>query len=206
MVAAHVAGVARLDVRDQAVQVGMAAMIERVLLAPLGADVDAGGDEDLGFGIGRDDGRDIAAIQDRAAGLGREFALSIDEGLTHALMDRDAGGERTDGLAAQSRIVQHGVVEIAGSESVRFMIGITAPLQDGEPDSAIEQAGVKDGQAIMMAERLGDGALAGSGWTVDGDDHDALPFRHALARPMSAMMDHTISSAKDAMLKWMVSE
>ena len=49
MVAAHVAGVTRLDIGDQAVHVGRAAMGLSILEAAFGADMDAGGDEDLGI-------------------------------------------------------------------------------------------------------------------------------------------------------------
>ena len=77
MIAAHVAGVAGLDVGDQAVHVGFAAMGLGILEAAFGADMDAGGDEDLGIGVRRDHGADVAPVEDGAARLGGEVALAL---------------------------------------------------------------------------------------------------------------------------------
>ena len=55
--------------------------------AALGAGGDAGGDEQLHLGLGRDDGADVAPVEHRAARLGGEGALAFEQRLTHGGMD-----------------------------------------------------------------------------------------------------------------------
>src|SRR5258708_2363111 len=48
-----------------------------------------------------------------------------------------------------------------------------ARLQDLRPDGAIEPARVEEGEPEMLGDAAGEGALAGGGRAVDGDDHGA---------------------------------
>ncbi len=126
MVPAHVSRIASLNVRDQAVHIGTAAVRQSVVITALGADVDACRDENLGIRIWRNDGADVAAVKDRASGAGSEVALPLDQRLTDALVDRHAGGEGSDGFAPQSRISEDAVVERASRQRISFMIRVTA--------------------------------------------------------------------------------
>src|SRR5262249_15588276 len=44
----------------------------------------------------------------------------------------------------------------------------------------VKQTGVQMAQAVMGGDALGDGALAGCGRSVDGDDHDSSPPRRRI--------------------------
>ena len=171
VVATHVARVARLDVGDQAVHVGMAAMRERILEPAFGADMDAGGHEYLRVGIGHNDRADVAPVEDGAARLRREIALALDQCVAHDLMDGDARRQRTHGFAPQRRIAQDGVVEATGGERVRFMVRIAAGLEHGQTDRAIEQAGVEHGQAVMHQVVVGLDLQQVSCLPLDFQDH-----------------------------------
>ena len=79
--AVSVARVAFLHIRENAAMYSVEAPFPQLFKTPFGADLDAGGDEQLGVGVGADHGADVAAIENRpfgaAGGVGGEIALKF---------------------------------------------------------------------------------------------------------------------------------
>ena len=53
------------------------------------------------------------------------------------------------------------------------IVELVARIEQSLRDRPVDQAGVEMAQPVMRGELLGEGALAGGGGAVDGDDHAA---------------------------------
>ncbi len=178
-------------------------------MAPLARAPAAGGDEQLGVGIGGDNRADVAPVEHarRPAGIGEGAAGA--QGARHAPsgMPRNRGcasgpasSERRPGSLEQIDIGRSQAASIAAALS-----GSPSARATTNSDRAIEQAGIEMRQAVMRGECPRDRALARGGRAIDSNDHLAFPAAPE-PTPNSAIAAQTISSAMDAMFKWTVSE
>ena len=74
--------------------------------AALGAHLGAGGDEQLGRRVRGDHRADVAPVEHRAAGLGGEGALEVEQRRAHRRMDRHPAGRLAGRRRAQGRVGQ----------------------------------------------------------------------------------------------------
>ena len=153
-----------------------AAEADELVVAAAGADLGAGGDEQFGLGLGRDDRADVAAVEHGAARLAREIALALEQSGADARIGRDARGDAADRLALQFGIGEIDLAEVAGAHGRELALRVAAPAQQVKGDRAVEQAGVEMREVEAAGEGAGDGALAARRRSVDGDDH-RLPMR-----------------------------
>ena len=175
----------KVDVHPSRLQFGIAA---------LRADLRAGGDEQLGVGVGRDDGADVAAVENGAAGLGGEAALALEQSVADQRVSRDARGDAADRLALQLGVVEVDLRQVAGASPRRTRSRGRRPFEQVEGDRSVEQSGVHVGQAEMRASARGDRALAARRRPVDGDDHAALSVSRAAAKPGKLVSTGVMSS------------
>ena len=130
------------------------------------------GYENLNLGLRRDHGSDVAPV-DHGAGLRtRKFMLQCDQSRPHLRNGRD--DRRGFRHLVRFQVVFRKAGRIVGLRRSyrRSLVVEPADLQHREADAPVEQAAVEMPIAVMGSETLGDGALAGSGRAVDGDDHD----------------------------------
>ncbi len=125
----------------------------------------------LHFRVRRNDGADVAPVEHRAAGLFGEPALPLEQCLADGGVDRHPACVAAGLLAAQARIVEQRVGERGRGERVASVVGVSAIKEHLPADSAVEKTGVEIRHAVMLGEFAGEGALSGSGRSVDGDDH-----------------------------------
>src|SRR3546814_337531 len=97
--AAHVAFVAGLDVYQDVLIVDPGAAGVQLLEAAAGADFRPGSDEQLGLGVGGDDGADVAAVEHGAAVPSGEIALALGGRGADGGVEGDARGDAAGGLA-----------------------------------------------------------------------------------------------------------
>src|SRR3546814_12946384 len=83
----------------------------------------AGGHEQFGVGVRRDDGADVAPVEHRAAGLVREIDLALEQRRTDLRVDRRADGEDARALEAQRRVLERAGGKIAGGVRKRVVKG-----------------------------------------------------------------------------------
>ena len=178
--------VARVTGFDVGLDLGEAAWIStagQLLVAAGSPDIRAGGNEQFGRGLGADDSADVPAIEHRAAGLGGEGLLAGEKGGAHGRMcGDDAGGGGDIGGHELGRVEQGGIKAVGGGGGGGFIERGLAGAQEGEAGGAVELASVEVRQAVMPGQRLGDGAFAGRGGAVYGDDEGAAGHGGGIAR------------------------
>ncbi|KAK0359051.1 hypothetical protein LTR94_032833, partial [Friedmanniomyces endolithicus] len=94
-------------------------------------------------------------------------------------MAGDAAGRLARAAIGQARVIAQ-ARQIQRLRRLRGRLGvaqIAARIQHRQPHSAIQQAGVQVRQAVMGGQARGDGALAGRGGAVDGDDQVLVQIR-----------------------------
>ena len=152
--------------------------------ATVGADVGIGVEKDFYLRLGKDDRADVAPFHDHAA-VDAHFALPGDHPFAHRRMHREArGGVGHIALANAGRhvaaIQQNAIVHrgrnqfdaraIGQRDHRRFAIEGASLLECFKAQSAIHGAALQVDVAELACQARGDGALAGSGRAVDGDD------------------------------------
>ena len=141
-----------------------------------------GGHVDFHFGVGSDHSSDVAAVDHRARSRSSESALQHDQRRPDLRDGGDDGGGLGDLVGFQVVLREAGrVIGLCGGNRVR---GVAEPALNHhrQAHTAIQEAAVEMPEAVMRGEPPGDGALAGGGRTVDGDDHvrvriDSAAFR-----------------------------
>ena len=170
--------VARTEVGRERVRADVGAL---GLAAPR-ADVGIGLQVDLHLGVGRDDGADVAPL-DHDVPLMAELALPLAHHLAHLVVARDDGDHAVDARLPDrrghvgardrhaARLVEDHRVP-ARELPERLRLGERQPFAHREPgEGAVHRARVEVAEAEPLREIAGDGALAGSGRSIDGDDH-----------------------------------
>src|SRR5580658_6386149 len=161
--------------QDEAVY-SLGAAFLQLLEAPPRTGFEAGSDEELGVGVRADDRADVAAVEHGALRAARrmlrEAALESEERLAHSGDGGDHGGGAGDPLLAQP-----GVGEVGGTNALRGglrdlgVARIAAGFEGVKRGGAIKAAGVEMSQIEVVAEAPGERPFAGSGRSVDRDDH-----------------------------------
>ena len=169
---ARIPRVATADVLQHVGEGDVLAPRRQLLPAPFGAHLGRGGDIELGCGVRRDDRADVAPIQNGAAGLGGEVLLQLQKRGAHAGMAGDPAGRLARVTLGQAWIVRQArqIQRTSGGRSDLGVIQILACIQHGQTNGAIQQARVQMRQAVMGRQTRSNGALAGCGGAVDGDD------------------------------------
>ena len=138
-------------------------------MTPLGALVEAGGNEQLGRGIRQNDRADVSPVQHCASGC--ERALPLQQGRAHLGVCCDDRGEAADFRFTQIVSLKIGDFQILRQPRHTVAICGEDALLDGQRGNrAVEQAGVQMPNAVMRCQFPGDSALARGGGAVDGDD------------------------------------
>ena len=99
--------------------------------AAAGADLGAGGDEQLRVGLRRDHGADVAAVEDGAARLAGEAPLPLEQRLADQRIGRDARGDAADRLALQLGVGEVDLREVAGAGGGELAFRVAADLRAG---------------------------------------------------------------------------
>jgi hypothetical protein len=198
---ARVALVAGLNVGEDVIEMDVDAARSKFVKATSGADFWSGGNEQLRVGFGRDDGANVAAVKDCAAGLTGEGTLTLKECSPDGGMGGDDRSGAGSSFAANFGIGKHRVAEVASGKGIGFVRRIAAVTQDREADGAIEQAGVEMWQVEMGSKRASNRALARRRGAIDGNDHEVRD-RSAVIRPKIAIIAHATSRITAARLKW----
>ncbi len=150
-VAAGIALVTRPNIGEHIFVMGRHAALEQLAHPALRADLGRGGDEQFHVGIGRNHRADVAAVEDRAAGLRGKFAAAA----RAARPDRRIGRNRSTRSATPARCAAPvvGRVEARARRTARnasnSLAGIAAPAPQIERDRAVKQAGIHVRQAEM---------------------------------------------------------
>jgi hypothetical protein len=147
---------------------------------------------DLHVGVRADDGADVAALDDGIA-MGAELALALPHHLPDLGVARDRGDDAVDpGLPDLLRHIlasDEDAVALEGHSLAECKVAQRRAIL--ERDALVERelrqrpvhgARVEVAKAEPRSERTRDGALAGSGGSVDGDDHGeaGLPGREGV--------------------------
>ena len=137
-----------------------------------GAHFGACGHEYFWARLGTNHAADVAAVEDGAAGPAREAALAFDEGRTD-LGDSGDNRRRFRHLAAAQQIfVEAGERQAPRGDNRGLLAGKIATLVHKYPRRCpVKQPGVEMRQTKMPREIARERALAGSGRSVDGDNH-----------------------------------
>ena len=184
-VAARVGSIAALDL-GQVVEVAIGPA--HLGGPPRGADVGARGEVDLERGIGQDDRADVAPDHDRVAAFGGR-ALHPEHRRAHLGVAAHRADRAVDGRRAD--LERHvAAVEANGLEPVglvrarpldvdaalaheraegRAVVDVDPPLERGQGQRAVHQAGVDEGGVDPLGEGVADRALPGPGRPVDRD-------------------------------------
>lgn len=156
----------------------------RLEVASLAAGLGGCVEEELDFGVGKDDGADVAAFHDDAA-LTAHGALQVNHPGSDGGMDADAGGSLGDGGLAQrggnidaveeDAVAAGGWLELDGGGAgerleVPGVVGVDAGVECLAGEGAVHGAGLKIEEAEVCGKMAGDGAFAGSGGSVNRDD------------------------------------
>ena len=179
--------VALLDVLQYVGVVGLHALGLQLVVAALGTHLGRGGDEDLQFGVGEDDGAYVAAVHDDAS-VGAHTLLLADQSCT----DEGQGGNGTDvagdleradvalyvlavqegdGLAVHQALVYVDVGHL-GLQLVGLYgaVGTEESGAEGiEGDAAVHGSGVDVDVAHGAGQVFGHRALAARGVAVNGN-------------------------------------
>src|SRR6478735_1095835 len=108
------------------IRLAQAAPLE--LLEPaLRPDFGRSGNEELHFGVWRDDRADVAPVQHCSAGLLRKFLLTLQQGGAHRRIGRDHRGDLRYRLAAQFLVRRIEPKLIAGSKRLELIPRVSAP-------------------------------------------------------------------------------
>jgi hypothetical protein len=170
-----VAFVASEDIRQHHGLVGVLAAGPRLQGTAAGPNPGVGDHENLHIGVGADHSADIAAIKHRAGRTGREMPLKIHQHLPHPRKRRDHRGGLADDLALQHRISEFFGVEFHRGGDRECLNGqVGAGIEQRLGHRAIDHAGIEVAIAVVVSKPLAERALAGSGRSVDGDDHADL--------------------------------
>lgn len=179
VVPSYVAVVPLFDVGSDLFEGGVETPIFELQGAAARALFEAGGHVELKIGVGRDDGRGIAAFENDATLL-YEGSLEGDESAAHGrvLAERAGGLTHLGGsdLLGYVLAIEENALGFAGAERDVGVVhkpggfGSIDVLAAGfEGEGAVHGAGVQILEAKFFGEAFGDGALTGSGGTVDGD-------------------------------------
>src|SRR5438270_1965814 len=174
-------------VRQHLAQGDGQAFVQKLGVPARGARLVVRREEELHVCVGKDDGPDVPALQDRAPHCAAsELALQTEQLLTdHRARRHDAGPAAdlgsADGRGDVLSVQQHPLAIACGRErDLQAAIeeagkgGVVLPT-DARPlrsqgHRAIDGAGVDDGEAEPARQLARDRALARTGGTVDGDD------------------------------------
>jgi len=169
---AGIPGVATADVLQHILEGDILPARRQLFPAPLGADLGSGRDIELGDGVRRDDRADVATVKNRAAGLAGEVLLQFQKRGAHARMAGDPAGRLARVALGKARIVRQTrqFQRACGRFGHTRVIQVLPRLQHSQSHSAIQQARIQMRQAVVRRQTRSNGALAGCGGAVDGDD------------------------------------
>src|SRR5450432_4384995 len=123
--------------------------------------------------MGTDHRSDVASVQDRSGGVDGELALKIDQRLAHPWDRGDDGGRLPHFLRLQDRVAEFFRIELEGRlDRPRLVVEIGARAQQRIGHRAVDHAGIEVAIAVIGGEALAEGAFAGGGRSVDGDNHE----------------------------------
>ncbi len=161
------------DVGQNQRLVGRFAACARFERAAVGAHLRVGDDKNLHIGIRADHGPDVAPVEHGAGRRACELALKADQHLAHGGDRRHHGSGFADPLRLQLGIAEFfGIERHRNGHRARLVGQFKTPIQQRLGDRAVNHAGVEMAIAVMTGEPLAERALAGSGGSVDGDDHE----------------------------------
>ena len=158
-----------------------------LLQSPLFAHPRVGVEKDFYVSLGKDLGADVSALHDHAA-AGAHFLLPGDHPLPHSGMDRHPRGGLGDvgfahSLAHVAAVEEHPVAAHAGFKQNARVVrqldqrGLVVeryiPLDRLQGQGAVHGAALQVHVAQLAGQARGDGALAGAGGAVNGDDEFA---------------------------------
>jgi hypothetical protein len=159
-----------------------------LLVAALAARFRGGIEKNFDIGVGEDDGADVAAFHNYTAAAA-EVALEIDHPGANVGVDADARGSLGD-VGVADALGDVGAVEkdaAAGAVGLEGDVGVAGETLKGagvvevlighdgfEGEGAVHSAGFEVEKTEVLREMTGDGALAGAGGAVDGDDGAAV--------------------------------
>jgi hypothetical protein len=168
---------------------GLAAALAELIVAAQAPHFGSRVQKDFDFGMGKDNGADVAALHDHATGFA-QLLLQANHPGANGGKDADARGRVGDDLIAQQAgdvfaVEQDAVFLLARLEMNGGFGGELFKARGGRPEAgrraapsgegAVHGAGFKVEQAEMAGQMPGNGALAGAGGPVNRDDH--LPAR-----------------------------
>ena len=169
--AAGIAGVAGLDVGKDGGEIALVANAGQFGMATPGANQRRCSDEQLGGGVGGNNGADITAIENGTPGLGGKGPLHRKQCSANGGVSGDDGGSVGVVTAHQIGVVEKVGVELPGGAGGGFgVIGTVAGEADRQACCAVKLAGIEMWQAEAPGKGAGDSALAARSWAIDGDD------------------------------------
>src|SRR5262249_20507596 len=124
--------------------------------------------------VRKDDGPDVATIENRAGRAPAELTLEINERRPHLGYRRYHGSRLVDVLALERPLIESRRIERAGHlGGCRDVIEPLAGDLQIMGNRAVDQSGVEMPKPEVSRKALAQGALAGSCRPIDGDDHQA---------------------------------
>jgi hypothetical protein len=168
------AGVPLVTAADVVQHVGQSQRLAALhVLAPAALRPDFGGgrDEQLGGRVGGDDGSDVSPVEHRAVAASGEVPLQRQERGAYLRMGGGLARSLADLGRADGFRVDRGGVESAGGGGGEVLVeGIAASLEHGDSHPSIKRARVEVREVLKRGHAGCDGALAGGGGPVHGDD------------------------------------
>ena len=135
----------------------------------MGTGWEVGSDEELHRRIRADDCADVSAIEDCTGG--GDAALEGEQGVANGGNCGDEAGCGVHGGAAKVGAGEVLRVEGEGGTNGSRGVGrVGGSVEHAAGGGAIEQAGIEVGEAECGGEAAGEGAFAGRGRAIDGDD------------------------------------
>ena len=158
---AAIPGITPVDVGQDLLEGNRLALGGELAPATLCADLRSGSHEQLGRGPGGDHSADIPAVEHSAAWPARKPDLGGVQGVPDTGVHRHPAGQFPCRTGAKGGIVQGQEIDLTGDGSRCLgIIGIDPGPGGGHADGPVEEASIKDRQAIGLAQPGSDCPLA----------------------------------------------